>query len=460
MAELPEYIVSNAKVAFESATPTDVYYVPKVNPFALLDIDPNTNSAEPDWFAWVKLSNGRGDIMYKSRYLVTHVYVRIMPSEFNIKVPRKNTPQIWKLIVVNMSVIIYAERQTNAHNLIPIILAAPNDDGLKYQTKGVAENVQELQHIGSALMNSFIAGRRRAISDRGIYNPLYLNKADISNENPAAKIPLKPTAYQNISMDQVYHQIPFSDDQGPTALNGVSLMMGFADSITGQNKAQQGQFVKGNKTLHEYADVMGNANARAQLAALTLEEQAFAPLKHIIKINVLQYQTTGELYHEGKDRTVQINPVTLRNSVFAFKVSDGLIPKDKLISADEWTTAMQVIGSSTQIGSEYNVSAMFSYLMRLQGADIKQFEKEPEIRMYEQAMSQWNQAVALITEANAKMMGKEGYKPQELPPQPKPADYGVGQDGKPMEEKEDEAPASILTQMMLSGQQPQGAVEE
>lgn len=454
LAELPEYIVNNAEVAFESPTPWDIYHVPRVNPFALLDVDPNTNSAEPDWAAWAQLSKGRNDIAYKSKYLVTHIYVRIIPSEFSIKVPRKNTPQIWKLMVVNMSVIIYAERQTNAHNLIPIIFAAPNDDGLKYQTKGIAENVQELQHIGSALMNSFIAGRRRAISDRGIYNPLYINKADINSDNPAAKIPLKPTAYQSPVMDQIYHQIPFSDDQGPTALNGVSLMMGFADSITGQNKAQQGQFVKGNKTLHEYADVMGNANARAQLAAITLEEQAFAPIKHILKINVLQYQAAGELYHEGKDRTVQIDPVVLRNSVFSFKVSDGLIPKDKLISAEEWTTAMQVIGSSPQIGSEYNISAMFSYLMRLQGADIKQFEKEPEVRMFEQAMAQWNQAVALITDTNAKLSGKEGYKPQALPPQPKPADYGLGQDGKPMEEREDATPPSILSQMMTSGQQP------
>ena len=452
MAEFPEYIIQNAKAAFESPTPTDIYYVPKVNPSALLDIDANTNSAEPDWFEWVQLSNGRNDIMYKSRYLITTIYVRLIPSEFNIKVPRKNTPQIWKLVIVNLSVIIYAERQTNAHNLIPIIFGAPNDDGIKYQSKGVAENVQELQQIGSALMNSFIAGRRRAVSDRGIYNPLYIESSVINSDNPSAKMPMKPTAYQNVSMADVYHQIPFNDDQGPTALNGVSLMMGFADSITGQNKAQQGQFVKGNKTLHEYADVMGNANARSQTAAIMLEEQVFSIVKYILKTNVLQYQTTGELYHEGKDRTVAINPVTLRNSTFSFRISDGLVPKSKIISADEWTTAMQVIGSSPQIGAEYNVGAMFSYLMRLQGADIKQFEKEPEIRMYEQAMMQWNQAVALITETNAKMMGKEGYKEQQLPSQPKPADYGLNPDGKPMEDekKEEQAPPSLLKQMLTA----------
>jgi hypothetical protein len=448
IAALDDVMVGNVKAGFDSGTPLQYFYTPQINPDTLVNLSQLTGDA--DWFAWAGVSNGRSDIAYKSKYIKTTLYVRLLPSEFGIKVPQPNTPQVWKFIIVNFTSIIYAERQTNAHEMLPILFACPNDDGIKYQSKGVGANAQPMQQLASAFMNATVASKRRAISDRGIYNPLYISKEDINNTNPAAKIACKPTAYAGVSLSEMYYPIPYNDDQTPGNMQAISTLMGFADIVTGQNKAQQGQFVKGNKTLHEYEDVMGNANGRSQLAAIVNEGQFFTPLKNIIVTNIMQYQGADTIYHEEKQADVAVDPVILRNAILKMKVSDGMIPSDKLIGADAWQTAMQVIGSSPQIGAAYNIAPMFSYLMKTQGAHIQDFEKSPEQQQFEQATSQWQQTVMQLAKDNPEI------KPEQFPPQPKPADYGIGQDGQPTnaaQKAQQESQESIIQRILEADQQ-------
>lgn len=439
---LDDAIVANIKPAFESGTPVSEFYIPQINPAALASL--NSQAQGMDWFAWVGIAGGRQDIVYKSAYIKTTIYVRMIPSEFNIRVPQPNTPQVWKLVFINFSTLIYAERLTNAHNMIPMIFAVPNDDGIKYQTKSLGANVQPMQQSASTMMNSLIASRRRAISDRGLYNPLYIDSKDINSSNPAAKIPVKPTAYANVPLNQMYHAIPFNDDQAPVLMQSINTMMSFADTISGQNKAQQGQFVKGNKTLHEYQDVMSSANGRSQLASIVLEDVAIQPIKQIISTNILQYQGADTLYHEDTKADVEIDPLVLRNAILKFKISDGLMPSDKLINADAWQTAMQVIGSSPAIGPAYNIAPMFSYLMKTQGADIREFEKSPEQQQYEQAVSAWSSTVQGIMKQNPQVTQ------EQLPPQPLPADFGIGPDGSTQSAKaKAAAPTPSIIQMVM-----------
>ena len=448
-----DIIVQNVKPAFDSSTPLNEYYIPQLNPQALIAL--STMAAGTDWFSWAGIANiagGREDIAYKATYIKTTLYIRLLPSEFGISVPQPNTPQVWKFIIINNNVIIYAERQTNAHDMIPILFCCPNDDGLRYQTKSLATNAQPMQQVATALMNSMIHSRRRAISDRGIYNPLYIESKDINSQNPAAKIPCKPTAYAGVALNEMYYPIPFRDDQAPVLMQGINIITTMADTITGQNKAQQGQFVKGNKTLHEYDDVMGNANGRNQMAAVVIEDQFFSRAKTIIKLNILQYQGEGDIYHEQQKQLVTIDPLVLRNAVVKFKVSDGIAPSDKLMHSDAWQTAMQVIGSSPSIGPAYNIAPMFSYLMKTQGADISAFEKPPQQLQYEQAVAAWQQTVAALMKENPEI------RQDQFPPQPLPQQFGIGPDGKPIAATPAQEQSSIVDKIMaMQPPNPAGA---
>jgi hypothetical protein len=346
-----------------------------------------------------------------------------------MKVPSPNTPQIWKFVYVNHSVLIYAERQTNAHGYLPMLFSQPLEDGLGYQTKSLAQNVQPIQDVTSALMNSNIAARRRAISDRGIYDPSRITEAHINNANPAAKIPVRPAAYGK-PVQEAYYPIPFRDDQAGIIMQDIQQLLQMGNVITGQNPVRQGQFVKGNKTLHEFQSVMSNANGRDQMTSMLLESQVFTPLKEILKINILQYQGGVSLFNRETQQVVTIDPIALRKAVMDFKVSDGLTPSDKLVNSDTLQVAMQVIGSSPQIGAGYNLAPMFSYFMKTQGARIQEFEKSKEQMAYEQALQQWQLAMQNIAEA---LKGADPGTAQEVmksvPPQPQPQQYGYNPQG-------------------------------
>ena len=446
VASLPNKITENIAKAFESGLGGNTintssvasYYIPPINQDALI----NTNiRVGTDWMAWAAASQSNSKIQYKNIYEVTTLYARIIPSDFAMRVPAPNTPQIWKFVVVNHQIIIYAERQTNAHDRIPILFGVPLEDGLGYQTKSLAQNVQPIQEVSSAMMNSVIAARRRAISDRGLYDPSRVGEAQINSDNPSAKIPVRPAAYGK-PLSEAYYAIPFRDDQSGVIMQEMGSVIKLSELISGQNPARQGQFVKGNKTQTEYSDVMNNSNGRDQNQALLYEDQVFTPLKEILKLNILQYQGPDEIYYADKKTSVQIDPVALRKAVIDFKMTDGLAPASKLINADSFQTSLQVIGSSPQIASNYNMGPMFSYLMKTQGALISDFEKTPEQVAYEQASQQWMQMAQL-----ALSKGQPWNNPQ-----PTPQQFGYLVEGQAPKEKPD-ALTSFIQTISQSSQQ-------
>ena len=421
---LPDVIKGNIKAAFESgigagnvtSSGIESYYIPPINPKAIINKD---MKATTNWMSWACLKESdEVGIQYKNMYEVTTMYGRILPNDFDITAPGRNTPQIWKFVIVNHSVVILAERQTNAHNLIPILFGQANEDGLMYQTKSLASNVEPMQEVSSALMNSVIASRRRAISDRVLYDPSRISEAHINSANPSAKIPVRPAAYGKNIAEAVY-AFPYRDDQSPMAMQQIGFLSQFTNQISGQNPVKQGQFVKGNKTMHEFETVMGNANGRDQMTAMLFEAQIFTPIKMILKSNIIQYQASAELYSEKRQKNVEIDPLALRKAIFEFKVSDGLTPTDKLMNTDVMMVAMQQIGTSPALAAEYNVAPMFSYIMKLAGAtQLKEFEKSPQQVTYEGAVSQWQQLVQVLFKQNPEL------KADQLPPQPKPQDFG------------------------------------
>lgn len=416
IAQLPDKIIQNIVPAFESGiggvgTGAESYYLPSLNSDALIQ---KNIRATTDWMAWAGVAGRPGAIQYKNLYEVTTLYARILPSDFNLRVPSANTPQIWKFIIVNQQILIYAERQTNAHGMLPVLFGQPAEDGLGYQTKSLLNDVTPMQDISSALSASWLASRRRAISDRVLYDPSRIAHEHINSPNPSAKIPVKPAAYGKPLGEAVY-AFPFRDDQAQVAMSEMQQIQQFAYQISGQNQAKGGQFVKGNKTLHEYQDVMNHSNGSDQKTSLLLEDQVFSPLKEILKINILQYQGGVSLFNREKQQTVQIDPVAIRKAILNFKITDGLSPADKVMNTETTQVAMQVIGSSPQIGAGYNIAPMFSYIMKTQGADLKAFEKSPEQVAYEQAVQVWQQTVMEAAKA--------GQDISKLP-QPVPQQFG------------------------------------
>lgn len=424
IAELPDKMAFNEKLAFESglgaaglgSSGLQSYYIPPLNPDAMINISQSGGAGEMNWMAFFGAEAARnpGGVAYKNTYEVTTLYARIVPVDYKMyRLPSKTDVQIWKFIIINHQVLIYAERQTNVHGYLPVLVGQGMEDGLGYQTKSLADNAMPFQAISSALVNSAMAARRRAISDRGLYDPSRVTEANINSDNPAAKIPVRPAAYGKPVSD-AYYAIPYKDDQSAIAFQELGVIQGFADKANGMNQTRQGQFIKGNKNNPEWQDIQANATGRDQMTALSLEATVMTPMKEMIKKDTMQYQGGTSIYSPSQEKVVKIDPVELRKSFAAFKMTDGLSTASKQMHGDEFAVALQTIGSSPQINQGYNIAPMFSFMMKARNVDIKAFEKSQPQMAYEQALGSWQSlATAAISKGAA-----------FTTPQPKPQEYG------------------------------------
>jgi hypothetical protein len=468
LAELPMRI--NAKEALESATGSagnadstnyQGYYIPDLDPEVVFGLK-KSGYYGTNWLAWANLTDNNQHIQYRNVYEVTTLYGRILPIDFDFNVPARNTPQVWKFIIVNRQVLVYAERMTNVHNLIPVLIGRPVDDNLQYQAKSFARNVEPFQNVGTALINSVIHARRRAISDRMLYDPSRVSKGMIENDNPISKIPVRPSAF-GTSMSEAVYQFPFRDEQSQHAMQQVGQITSMANMASGLNPARQGQFVKGNKTRHEFAEIMQYANGRDQTVALTLEGTLFMPMKEIIKNNILQYQPASSVFNREGESVVEVNPVELRKANIEFKISDGILPSEKIIDGESLAMAFQTLGQIPSLSQGYNLVPMFSYLMKTKGAKLQPFEKSPEQIAYEQAVGAWNQTAKEIVEMLTKEYGDQLPPMEEvakaLPPQPTPEQFGYNPK-QPVRATDSETPMQQYTTITSNLQQAEQQAEQ
>lgn len=414
-------LIENIIPAFESPCLLNVaagtesgssYHIPILNQSSLVNPE---DMQMVDWFSWMGLAKNKNghNIDTKGLYEVSTEYIRIIPSDFGLKVPAPNTPQVWKVIFVNHSVPIFVERQTNAHEKIPVFFGCPGEDGLAYQSKSLAMDAMPFQDAATTLMNATMAGRRRAVTDRVLYDPSRVSEAHMNSPNPSAKIPVRPNAYGKPVGESVY-QFPYRDDQAGMNMQEIQTIVQMGNILNGQNQARQGQFVKGNKTDGQWESTMSNATSKDQLTALLYEAQVFTPVKEVLKINTLQYQQGSSVYSPSMKEEITVDPVQLRQAILTFKITDGLLPAEKVISKEAIKVGMQVLGSSEILARQYNIGPLFSYIMKNENADLEPFQKSPQQVAYEEALAMWNNLAQLSIQKSVPFNE----------PQPVPANYG------------------------------------
>lgn len=399
----PSYTTS-LKEAYESR-PTgspgyagnDFVGIPSLNIYGGL-VNATTQSGWSTWVAAMPASRS-GSINYSDSYEVTKMFVRALPSDFGRS---GNTVKVYKLYIVNWSYVIYAEEMTTAHGLLPVFGVQPNEDGLEYQSASMADNSTPFQDMSSALWGASIAARRRAVFDRLLYNPRLVDKKDIDPTAEVSRIPLKNASMLKDPITQAIYQIPFRDDNSGTNLQMASAIAAMANESAGQNRVDQGQFQPGNKTKTEFQTVMHGSNARQQLTALTLEHSFFTPLKYAVKYNMLQYQPAGKILDTTNKAEVEVDPSELRKLVAEFKITDGLVPAEKMVNADLMTVLFQMASAMPELGAEYDMMGMFLYWMKLRGASwLEEFKRN------EESKNQYMQNVARLAAAQKPAQGPQ-----------------------------------------------------
>lgn len=408
--------LKNDQKALESPDWDVDYYIPQINPKATAK-----QNNQADQFNWTRWATGEAQnhIKYINMYTHMKLYARIMPAEFGIRSPNDQTPAIWKLHAIN-GVLVYAQPMVNAHDYLPIVIVQNIVDNLDHQTKSSAENQLPFQDMVNALWNAKMNAARRRTVDRMIYNPLLIDPDHINSPNPGAKIPIRATAYGR-KLEEAVHVIPFNDENSQLWMQEANGVADWGMRANGQNRPSMGQFQKGNKLQSEWDQTMANAGNRERTQALMWEVYAMHPMKVMIKSNCLQFAPKGDIFNVQEKQTVSIDPVALRQVEASFEIGDGLLPIQKLIHADVAQGAMQVLATNPQVGAGIDVSNFYLYLLKVQGVDkLDQFKKTPDQMQYEQALSAWQNAAALLAKNATYGELKPEQMAQVLGPMPQP----------------------------------------
>lgn len=351
------------------------YYMPEINQYLNLS---QAAFGSSNWGQWMGLAGSSNQKMeYRDHYLLTHFYCRALPSDFGA---RGNQVKIYHAIIVNWSEVIFAEELNVGYDTLPCFIMQPYEDGLGYQTQSMLDNALPFQDMSSSLWNISLESKRRLIFDRLIYNPRLIDKKDIDPVSSVARIPLRNAniAKDDNTMARAIYQIPYREDNSGTNIQMSDMISAMADQATGQNKVDRGQFQKGNKTKTEFETTMNNSNSRQQLCSLAIEHQFMTPLKEVVKSNTLQFQPAGTLLNRDMRQEVAVDPVALRQSILEFKLTDGLLPADKMMNSNLLTVFLQTAQALPAVGTEYDVMGMFLYWAKLQGAYwLEDFKRNP-----------------------------------------------------------------------------------
>lgn len=306
---------------------------------------------------------------YGTQYEVTRLYARIIPSDHGITAPQANTPQIWRLIVVNNQVLVAAHRVITAYDYLPILLAQPVEDGFGEQTQSVAESEIPFQEAAGTLFNIRFSAARRAVSDRALYNSNLINPSHVNSKAAAPKIPVNISPLTPVSLDSVYKQIPFDMRGTETTIQDAQTIVAFSKELHGLNNPRMGQFQRGNKSVREWDDTMSGSDGRLRLPALTLEHQVFSPLKSMMALNIFQNGEDTQLVSQKTGDIVKININELRKQALSFRIADGYTPKSKIASSDMLIQGLQLIQGSPVLQQAYgpNLPGMFEHMMQLAG---------------------------------------------------------------------------------------------
>lgn len=366
--------VYNARQAEESAEGTvsafSSYYR---EPPEISDV---INSRKPfdqvDWEAYLQTGPARSKIRRAGKadnFEVFTFYARILPAEFGLQAPKPKHPQIWKFAIVNNQIVIHAKRIISAYDMLPMLFGQPNEDGLGVQTQSIGESVIDFQEAASTLYNIRFAAARRSVSDRALYDSDMINPKHINSKAPAPKIPVSIKGIQGRSIRDAYHQIPFDMRGTETTLQDAATINEFAKELTGLNNARRGQFQKGNKSVTEWNDVMGNSDGRTRLSALLLEHQIFVPLKFMLSLNVFQYGENTIVVSQKTGEVLEVDITELRKHTMSFRLADGYTPKSKLASMDMLQVGMQMLMSSEILQQSFGnmLPSMFAHMMQLGG---------------------------------------------------------------------------------------------
>jgi hypothetical protein len=213
-------------------------------------------------------------------------------EKFEVDLDQSDYPQKWIVVLANDQKIIRFVPMGCLHNQFSYNLIEFSPDHNAFFNPGLSETIYELQNMITFLLNSHIVNVRKIVANRLVYNPEYINAADLQSNQPHIRTKGQPPG----DISRVLQQLNVSDitKNHITDLNGV---LGLVQVITGINENALGQYSQGRRSATEARNVNAGAAARLKMFATNAWIQGIEPLGRQILSNTRQSRTK-EVYEQ------------------------------------------------------------------------------------------------------------------------------------------------------------------
>lgn len=297
-------------------------------------------------------------------------YVWIIPKDFGLSTTKKY--ELWRFHTIQGECVVRGERLNNVHNLLPIDIAMPNEDGMKLQTRTFAEMLLPFQRFASAQMNLHQKAARKKL-----YGTTVINRRIIpALENEAfggGIIFANPPGAEDIDLNKAVVHFNDAPDTGNT-LQDISSTLELMQKILPTHQAQQVASLE-RATRYQAASLVQASNRRNLKLAKMFDVQALDPCRLKQMSNIFQYQKSITILDDKTGEKLPIDPAKFRSVELQFAISDGLRGLDKLLVTESFGEVIKML-LQTKAAQEFDIGAIIDYYLEVQGEklDFTQFK--------------------------------------------------------------------------------------
>jgi len=378
----PQYKLQDAiSAALRGGSATNNYFEPNLHP---LEQD-KRNADEMNWsehFGLNPIVPNDKEHTTLGRYEVLTLYYRCVPAHIGIgtndTIADATKSAVFKLVYIG-DALIYAEPLQLAFAGLPIFAAHLRNGKRGFGLNSFAEDLEDVQDSATAMLNGSLSSMRKAVGDRMLYDARYIKSEDINSANPVSKIPVRIHGF-GTKLGDTFAVVPYRDDISQWMFQHIQFASTMADNVSGINRATQGNFTKGNRTMQEFNTIMDNSEGRLYKHAIYLESRLFAPLKRAMKLLYMQNVSSQDIISRTLETTVRVDPMQMLKYEVVYRMADGINSVGKQMNTDVLTAALNTIAQSPVLATSFDVASIFAELLLTQRVDISRYaiQQQPQ----------------------------------------------------------------------------------
>lgn len=305
--------------------------------------------------------------------------MEILPDEWGLG--ESGWPEKWVFTITDdFATLIGAQPLGAVHCKYPFAVLPLEPEGYGLTTRGLPEILEPVQNTVDWLINSHFYNVRAALNNQYLVDPSKVVLKDLMDPLPGGIIRLRPEAYGS-ELSKALVQLPVQDVTR-THIPDFSTMIGIGERVGGVNDQIMGMLSGGGrKTATEVRTSTSFGINRLKTTAEFASACGFDPLSQMIVQNSQQYfdmelklKIAGDLALNAGQNFLVVTPDTIAGN-YDFVPVDGTLPIDRQGQVALWQQLFQTIVGVPQIGLQYDLGGIFTWVAQLAGLkNITQFK--------------------------------------------------------------------------------------